>query len=393
MKKQDYYTSGQFAKMAHVSVRTIRFYDKQDILKPTYVDEHGSRYYSDSDFARLQQILLLKYLGFSLEEIRSMTIDDTDYQVMQGSLRMQQNLIRDRIEQMQLVEKAIRETLTAIQKYHHVDWNQMLELIHLTNMETSLQSQYLNASNISARISLHQLYSENRQGWFPWIFAQCDIAPGMEILEIGCGNGALWTQNLEKIPEDIHVTLSDISEGMLWDARRDIGSVDARFSYQTFDAADIPLPDHSVDLVIAGHLLFYCDVDKVCGEVARVLKTDGRFVCSTYGSHHMEEIDQLVKAFDERIVLSAEKLYDRFGLQNGGEQLLRHFPSVEQRIYPDRLVVDRAEPLMEYILSCHGNQNQYILNRYREFREFVSERTANGFSITKEAGIFVCSNG
>ena len=148
-----------------------------------------------------------------------------------------------------------------------------------------------------------------------------------------------------------------------------------------------------MDLVIAGHLLFYCDVDKVCGEVARVLKTDGRFVCSTYGSHHMEEIDQLVKAFDERIVLSAEKLYDRFGLQNGGEQLLRHFPSVEQRIYSDRLVVDRAEPLMEYILSCHGNQNQYILNRYREFREFVSERTANGFSITKEAGIFVCSNG
>lgn len=392
MKKQDYYTSGQFAKMAHVSVRTIRFYDKQDILKPTYVDEHGSRYYSDSDFASLQQILLLKYLGFSLEEIRSMTIDDTDYQVMQGSLRMQQNLIRDRIEQMQLVEQAIRETLAVLQKYHHVDWNQMLELIHLTNMETSLRSQYLNASNISARISLHQLYSQNRQGWFPWIFAQCAITAGMDILEIGCGNGALWTQNLDQLADGVHIILSDISEGMLWDARRDIGSADTRFTYQTFDAASIPLPENSVDLVIAGHLLFYCDVDRVCAEAARVLRPGGRFICSTYGSHHMEEIDQLVKAFDERIVLSAEKLYDRFGLQNGSEQLHRHFSTVEQRIYPDRLIVNRAEPLMEYILSCHGNQNQYILNRYREFREFVSEKTKNGFSITKEAGIFVCTN-
>ncbi len=44
----------------------IRFYDKQNILKPSYVTPAGARFYTDSDFARLQQILLLKYLGFSL---------------------------------------------------------------------------------------------------------------------------------------------------------------------------------------------------------------------------------------------------------------------------------------------------------------------------------------
>jgi len=58
--------------------------------------------------------------------------------------------------------------------------------------------------------------------------------------------------------------------------------------------------------------------------------------------------------------------------------------------YEDYLEVDQAEPLMEYILSCHGNQNEYILSKYQEFKDFVEQRTKTPFHITKEAGIFVC---
>lgn len=64
MKKDGYYSSGQFARMAGVTLRTIRYYDQHDILKPSLVSESGARFYTDTDFARLQQILLLKYLDF-----------------------------------------------------------------------------------------------------------------------------------------------------------------------------------------------------------------------------------------------------------------------------------------------------------------------------------------
>ena len=70
MKKEGYYSSGEFARMAHVTLRTIRYYDKQNILKPSYVSDAGARFYTDEDLARLQQILLLKFLGFSLDDIR-----------------------------------------------------------------------------------------------------------------------------------------------------------------------------------------------------------------------------------------------------------------------------------------------------------------------------------
>ena len=123
-------------------------------------------------------------------------------------------------------------------------------------MEKTLKSQYLNATNITTRIQLHRDFSRNAQGWSPWIYQNCGISPHMNVLELGCGNGALWTENRSQIPEQIQITLSDISEGMLRDARRDIGLKDPRFSFLCFDCHQMPLPDRSFDLVIANHLLF-----------------------------------------------------------------------------------------------------------------------------------------
>lgn len=385
-----YYTSGQFARMANISIRTVRFYDKQNILKPSYVSPSGSRFYTDQDFARLQQILLLKYLGFSLDDIKEMTIDDTDYHFMLNSLKLQQKLIQDRIEQLQMVEKAIQDTTEEISSNQSVNWSNMLNLIHLTNMEKSLKSQYKNSSNISARIHLHSLYSQNKQGWFPWLYEQFGITEGMKILELGCGNGSLWLENISKLPSDISITLSDISHGMLRDTKREIGKKDTRFSFRAFDCHQIPFPDEEFDLVIANHVLFYCDIPKVCAEIKRVLKPQGRFVCSAYGTQHMKEISDLVQEFDNRIILSAEKLYEKFGRDNGADLLNPHFSQVSWHLYEDSLLVNEPEPLIEYILSCHGNQNQYILDRYKEFRSFAARKTASGFHITKDAGFFMC---
>lgn len=391
MNLPGYYSSGQFAKMANVSVRTIRFYDKQNILKPSYTTASGARFYTDSDLARLQQILLLKYLGFSLDDIRKITINDADWHFMLNSLNLQKKLIQDRIEQMQLVENAIDNTIHEIQQAHEVDWSQMLQLIHLTNTEDRLKKQYQDASNISARIQLHKYFSSNTQGWFPWLYDQCHFKSGQKILELGCGNGALWHENSEKLPEAIHIVLSDISEGMLRDAKRSIGNGDQRFFFQCFDCAHIPYADHTFDCVIANHLLFYCeDLRQVLSEIQRVLIPGGQFICSTYGSRHMSEISSLVSEFDKHIVLSDEKLYSKFGLENGKHILQEFFSSVQCILYEDSIDINIAQPLIEYILSCHGNQNQYILDRYDDFRTFVESKTQKSFHITKEAGIFQC---
>ncbi|MBR1901171.1 MAG: MerR family transcriptional regulator, partial [Lachnospiraceae bacterium] len=133
-------------------------------------------------------------------------------------------------------------------------------------------------------------------------------------------------------------------------------------------------------------------IHKVLSETRRVLRDGGRFICSAYGSSHMQEITQLVQEFDPHIVLSADRLYERFGLDNG-RQILEEsglFDSIELCRYEDSLIVTQAQPLIEYILSCHGNQNRYLINRYREFRLFVEDRVRGGLHITKDAGAFTC---
>ena len=385
-----YYSSGEFARMAQITVRTVRYYDKQNILKPSLVTPTGARFYTEEDFARLQQIMLLKYLGFSLEDIRELTVNDSDYSYLEHSLEQQQNLVRDRIEQLQLVEQAIGETVTEIRQQQNVDWNRMRELIHLTGMENSLKAQYRNSTNISARIRLHRLFSSNKQGWFPWIYEQCQITEGMKILELGCGNGRLWIENKAKLPADCEIILSDISEGMIRDVRREQSLQDDRFSFAAFDCHAIPYEDASFDLVIANHVLFSCkDVDRVCSEVGRVLKPGGRFVCGTYGVAHMQEVSRLVTQFDDRITLSGENLYEHFGKENGAQALAPYFAEVDWQQYEDALIVTQAEPLIEYVLSCHGNQNQYILEKYNKFRKYVEGQIRNGYTITKDAGIFI----
>ena len=117
-KKKNLYSSGQFAEKAGVSLRTIRYYDKKNILKPSYRTESGARYYSDQDFTRLQQILLWKYLGFSLDEIREMTLAANEKGALLGSLGIQKKLV----EEMKDMKVKFLYITTADQKSSAEKW-------------------------------------------------------------------------------------------------------------------------------------------------------------------------------------------------------------------------------------------------------------------------------
>jgi DNA-binding transcriptional MerR regulator len=64
---------GDFSRLARVTIRTLHHYDEAGLLQPAHVDEHtGYRYYTAAQLETLQRILLLKDLGFALEEIRDL---------------------------------------------------------------------------------------------------------------------------------------------------------------------------------------------------------------------------------------------------------------------------------------------------------------------------------
>lgn len=380
----NYYKTGQFAKLANVSERTIRYYDKIGLLKPSFVMENGYRQYSDLDLLKLQKILSLKHLGFSIEEIFPMVMDNTN---LKESFDLQIDLIEDKISHLQ----SLKDALKRASQTPDLSWNMILSLVQLSNEETNIIEQYKNAKNLNDRISLHEKYSTNKQGWFNWLFNQIDFSRVNRLLELGCGNGKLWQENRIDL-RNREIFLSDISEGMVEEVRNKLGS---DFNCIVADAEKIPFKDEYFDSIIANHVLFYLnDLNLGLKEISRVLKPNGILYCSTYGKNHMKEITEIVQNFDSRINLSNHGLYDIFGLENGEDILSKYFSNIQRMDYQDSLEITESKPLIDYIMSCHGNQNEILGPRLNEFKEYIEELLKNNGKIvvTKQAGLFVCKN-
>lgn len=385
MKK--YYKTGEFAKLANVTERTLRYYDRIGLLKPSSILSNGYRQYTDSDLLKLQKILSLKHLGFSIEEIFPIVLED---QNLKESFKMQIDLIDSRIKHMTAIKDSMESIISTIND-KNIDWTKIISLIKMSNDDSNIIEHYKNAKNLNVRISLHDKYSQNKQGWFPWLFEQIDFSHINKLLEIGCGNGKLWKNNKINL-RNREIFLSDSSQGMVDEVRKTLGN---DFNCMVFDCEKIPFKDNYFDAVIANHVLFYVyDINKALEEIRRVLNPLGVFYCSTYGSNHMKEINDIVQEFDSRVILSQTKLYDVFGLENGLDILKPYFKNIKMKRYDDCLVVDKSKPIIDYIMSCHGNQNEIIGPNLNEFREFVDSiiQEKGYIKITKDAGLFICKN-
>src|SRR5262245_24745220 len=110
---QRFYRAGQFARKAAVSIRTLRYYDQEGLLAPSGYTESGYRLYSDGDLVNLQQILALKFLGFSLEEIKVLLRSRPHS--LQDVLAQQKAMMRDKRTQLDGIIAAIEGTEKLLQ--------------------------------------------------------------------------------------------------------------------------------------------------------------------------------------------------------------------------------------------------------------------------------------
>ena len=105
---------GDFARLSQVSVVTLRYYDEMDLLKPVKIDTFtGYRFYSAVQLPRLNRILALKDLGFSLDQIKLMLADGLTLEQLRGMLTMQRNEVEKRLsdeqERLHRIEARLRQ--------------------------------------------------------------------------------------------------------------------------------------------------------------------------------------------------------------------------------------------------------------------------------------------
>lgn len=381
------YTTGEIAKMAGVTTRTIRYYDNKGVLSPSSHNSSGHRLYTESDFIKLKRILALKYLGLSLEEVKNTESQSFEKKDIINSLSLQKNIIKNKINYMKVVLHAIESAENSIEDEQNIDWNKTIDIIKILEDEKELLQQYIDSSNLDASVKLQDRFSSNRHGWYKWTFNNIKLNKKYKVLEIGCGNGALWSKNIDLLDKDINITLTDVCEDMVNNAKKNLSDYSDVFDFEIVDPNNIPFEDESFDLVIANHILFYMkDLDKVLKEIKRVLKVGGHFYSSTIDSNNMKELESLMKGFNSNIKISEEKISSKFGMENGQEILSKHFSQTKRYLYEDKLVINDSKGILEYIYSIPGNIIELIDTKKKDFEKYID------LNINKHGNIYITNN-
>ncbi|XDD50497.1 MerR family transcriptional regulator [Leptospira sp. WS92.C1] len=119
------YKIKEVADIAGVSVRTLHHYDHIDLLKPTFVNQVGYRFYTDKDLEQLQQILFFKELGFSLEETKEI-LSRSDFDRKQ-SLMAQKKLLITKLTRLRAQIDTLEKTLLTLEGKTKMDKKTMFE--------------------------------------------------------------------------------------------------------------------------------------------------------------------------------------------------------------------------------------------------------------------------
>lgn len=214
-------TTGQISRITGVTVRALRYYDRIGLLKPSHF-EGNTRLYNEEDIARLQKLSVLKFIGLSLEEL-STVMEIGSGSDLRSALQLQKQLIRQKIDHMESVVQAIDASMDYMEQQEQAaDWEELARIIHMIRTERDWGRQYQNAARLQARTRLYDEFSTNPQGWHSWFFEymleatqelRSSSTRPLRVLDIGCGDAALWVRNRERIPPRLEITLADVSPG------------------------------------------------------------------------------------------------------------------------------------------------------------------------------------
>lgn len=211
-------------------------------------------------------------------------------------------------------------------------------------------SQYRDSRNLAARARLPLRYSN--VSWFAWVADRLALPEGAAVLDVGCGPGWFWAAPSARLPSTVRLTLTDLSYGMVQEARRRV--LDAgRFAWIDgcqADAASLPFADAQFDAVVAMHMLYHlAEPHRAVAEMARVVRPRGRLFVTTNGSGDMVALNRLRAAAFGGDAIDPGAAH--FGLEQAEKVLRARFAEVERDVLSDVYRVTDPNDISAYLMS------------------------------------------
>jgi DNA-binding transcriptional MerR regulator len=130
--KERPYRASEFAELTGVTVRALHHYDRVGLLKPAGRSAAGYRLYGAGDFARLQQVLTLKFMGMPLGQIKEVLgRKELD---LESVLRLQREVLESRRAELDAALRAVREAESVLSRGGGPAWDEFKKIVEVISM-------------------------------------------------------------------------------------------------------------------------------------------------------------------------------------------------------------------------------------------------------------------
>lgn len=363
-----YYTIGQLAKLAGISTKTLRVYERKGLLLPERNEENDYRIYGEEAVKTLGQIQLMKYLDLSLDQIAEFLklYENSNRETM---LLEQKRRLEKKREQLNTViahvDRAIQEC-----RGEELDSDAFLKALGII-----VKNQ--RADELAWKLMQH---ADEPRGWSRFVFEKAEMKQGMSVLDAGAGWGNLWRYNQERLPEQLQVTCVDkhnthmdtfcnyIEEQKAGDR---LGDCEFNFLWDDLETMTL---NGAYERIFFNHVMQQIsDRPALYRRLASVLSDGGVFICTWGGLLFYEKLQPLLREFfDEDEYAELEKLYQKHKTRaEAYEKEIQEVFRVEKHAYEIKLHFATAEEFMEYIQQVCKPVREELELRRNEFLLFL----------------------
>ncbi|WP_432407374.1 MerR family transcriptional regulator [Wukongibacter sp. M2B1] len=331
----------EVCKKLNTTSKALRIYEEYNIVVPQR-DGNNYREYSEDDLLKLREVLLLKELGFTLKEIKSLT--DKNVYVDNHFVRsfyLQLKAIEGKINELENIKNTLKNSIDKIlESDDKLDYDNFLNNISIIQEENkAIRSHWIDRWGFNNRAVKFDCLVRDREGDELGLFEKYDEIldevrrriidyDAKSVLDIGCGTGNLCGE----LTGELEIIGIDQSIEMLLQAKK-------KFKYMKLKLGnflDPPFSSERFDIVVTTYAFHALDNDekkKAIDHMLKYLKHNGRIIMVDFMFSNNEEREQC-----------KSKLYDQ-----GKEELWK---VIENRYYTNVVKLERYVNSLGYKIHC-----------------------------------------
>lgn len=385
------YTIGQLAKLAGISTKTLRVYERKGLLMPERNEENSYRMYGEEAVRTLEKIQLMKWLDFSLDQIAEF-------------LQLYENVSREKmlLEQKRLLEKKRAQLNTVIA---HVD--RAVQECKLGERDSNAFLKALGsivrnqrADELAGHLARH---SNEPWGWSRFVVDTVGLRTHMRVLDAGAGWGNLWRCNEERLPDglavtcvDRHNTHMDTFCAFLEEQKQAGKFANSEFTF-VWDDLETMSFERNFDRIFFNHTVSHiADRTALYRKFYEALAATGILTCTWGGYLFYDNMQPYFQGFFGTCPELDQGLAKHKERADAWEQELRDvFPIVEKHAYVITLNFATAEEFLDYIVQVCKPVREVLELRREEFLTFLRGKETlkneqGKFEFTRDTFLFTC---